>query len=132
MPPTLTWWVACNFLHVYSLWISWRGVQLLQALAFHMLKPVLHMSTTNQNHMRYGSWDMECQTECFLILDHFCPFTPLTTQKIKILKEKKLEDIIIYTSAAKIITCYTVPEIWHVTDVIVVFHFGLIVAFLPP
>ena len=83
--------------------------------------------------MRYGSWDMESQTKCFLILfSHFCPFTRLTTQKIKNLKEKKLGDIIIYTSAAKIITCYTVPEIWHVTDVIVVFHFGLIVAFLPP
>ena len=23
------------------------------------------------------------------------------------------------------IICYTVPEIWHVTDVIVLFHFGL-------
>ena len=28
--------------------------------------------------------------------------------------------------------CYTVPEIWHVTDVIVIFHFGLLFALLPP
>ena len=27
---------------------------------------------------------------------------------------------------------YTVPEIWHTTDVIVIFHFGLIFALLPP
>ena len=27
--------------------------------------------------------------------------------------------------------CYTVPEIWCVTDVIVIFHFGLFFALLP-
>ena len=30
------------------------------------------------------------------------------------------------------IICYTVPEIWHVTDVIVIFHFGLFFALLTP
>ena len=30
------------------------------------------------------------------------------------------------------ITCYTVPEIWHMTDVIVIFHFRLFFALLPP
>ena len=37
------------------------------------------------------------QTEYFVILDHFCPFIPLTIQKIKILKKwkKTLQDIII-------------------------------------
>ena len=34
-----------------------------------------------------------------------------------------------YTSVPKIrIICYTVLEIWHVTDVIVIFHFGLFFA----
>ena len=28
-------------------------------------------------------------------------------------------------------TCYTVPEIWGLTDVIVIFHFGLFFAFYP-
>ena len=28
--------------------------------------------------------------------------------------------------------CYTVLEIWCVTDVIVIFHFGLLFALLPP
>ena len=27
---------------------------------------------------------------------------------------------------------YTVPEIWHMTDVIVIFHFGLYFSLLPP
>ena len=29
------------------------------------------------------------------------------------------------------IVCYTVPEIWHMTDVIVIFPFGLIFALYP-
>ena len=30
------------------------------------------------------------------------------------------------------IICYTVPKIWHMTDVIVVFHFGYFEPFYPP
>ena len=30
------------------------------------------------------------------------------------------------------IICYTVPEIRSMTDVIVIFHFGLFFAFVPP
>ena len=38
-----------------------------------------------------------------------------------------------YTSVPKImIICYIVPEIWCVIDVIVIFHFGLFFANLPP
>ena len=29
------------------------------------------------------------------------------------------------------VICYTVPEIWRVTDVIVIFHFGLFFALYP-
>ena len=29
------------------------------------------------------------------------------------------------------ITLYTVPEIWHMTDVIVIFHFGYFCCFTP-
>ena len=28
--------------------------------------------------------------------------------------------------------CYGVPEVWHITDVIVIFHFGLFFDLLPP
>ena len=56
----------------------------------------------------------------------FCPFT---AQKMK----KSLEISSFYTSAPKImIICYTVPEIWYMTDVILTFHFGLFFALLPP
>ena len=57
----------------------------------------LHMCTINDNPMRYGSWDMEHDTEFFVILDLFCPFMPLATQKIKIFRKwkKKPGDIII-------------------------------------
>ena len=65
----------------------------------------------------------------------FCPFTPLTAQKIKIKKNEKksLKISLFYTSVPKImIICYTVAEIWHVSDVSLIFHFGLFFAPLPP
>ena len=34
-----TWWMACDFSHVYSLWILWQGMRLSHALVFHMPKP---------------------------------------------------------------------------------------------
>ena len=40
--------------------------------------------------MMYGSWDMKCDRQDFLSFwTFFCPFTQLTTQKIKILKNWK-------------------------------------------
>ena len=50
---------------------------------------ILHMCTINENHMMYGSWDMEHDRQFFLILDHFLPFYPLTTQKSIILKKNE-------------------------------------------
>ena len=62
---------------------------------------IFHKCTINDNDMIYGSWDMKCTRQnFFVILGHFL--------------YKKI-----------IIIGYTVPEIWHVTDVIVIFHFGL-------
>ena len=44
--------------------------------------------TTNENHMMYGSWDIGHNRPIFLLFwTIFCPFTPLTTQKIKLLKK---------------------------------------------
>ena len=38
---------------------------------------ILYMCTINENHMMYGSWDMEHDRPFFfLILDHFVPFYP--------------------------------------------------------
>ena len=65
-------------------------------------------------------------------MGYFWPFTPLTAQKIKILQKKKKECLVIssfYKSVPKI--CYTVPEIWCMTGVTVIFHFGLFFTLLP-
>ena len=67
----------------------------------------------------------------------FRPFTPLTAQKIKISKkkiEKSLKMSSFYKSVPKIIIIwYTVPEILHMTDVIVIFNFlDYFLLFTPP
>ena len=63
----------------------------------------------------------------------FCPYTPLTAWKMKISKQwNKGLEISFYTSVPKImIICYTVPEIWHVTDVLLFFILGYTFPFYP-
>ena len=61
---------------------------------------ILYLCTINYNHMMNGSWDMECDGQNFFSFwTIFCPFNPLTTQKIKILKnwKKCLEVLSFYT-----------------------------------
>ena len=73
-----------------------------------------------------------------IIIFHFGQFfalpPPLTTQKMKISKKKWkkcLEISFFNTIVPKImIICYTVPEIQHVTDAIVIFQFGIFFALL--
>ena len=66
----------------------------------------LHMCTINENHMMYGSWDMEHVMD--RIFCHFEPFfallPPVTTQKIKILQKWKtrLEISSFYNSYQKL------------------------------
>ena len=51
---------------------------------------ILHFYITNYDSLMYHSWDVECDRQNFLSFwAIFCPFTPLTTQKIKILKKWK-------------------------------------------
>ena len=52
---------------------------------------ILHTCTKNHDQMLYSSWDMvhdrcNCYFSFWVI---FCPFTPLTAQKIKVLKKWK-------------------------------------------
>ena len=62
---------------------------------------------------------------------HFSSFALLLPQQPKKWKfqkkwKKHLEISSFYTSVPKImIICYTVPEIWRMTDITVVFHFGI-------
>ena len=77
---------------------------------------ILHMCTKNYDQMMYGSWDMvrdrcNCYFSFWII---FCPFTPLTAPKIKILKKwKKCPEISsFYIRVPKIMIRWcTVPEI---------------------
>ena len=50
---------------------------------------ILHLCTRNDNHMMYGSSDIKHNRQIlfFSFCAIFCPFTLLTTQKIKILKK---------------------------------------------
>ena len=51
---------------------------------------LLHMCNINPDHTMYASWDMKCNRQIFLSnWAIFCPFTPLTVQKIKIWKNKR-------------------------------------------
>ena len=51
---------------------------------------ILLLCTTNDNHMMYCSWDMERDRLNFLSFWMiFCPFSPVTTPNIKILKKRK-------------------------------------------
>ena len=84
---------------------------------------ILHTCTKNYDQMMYGSWDMvRDRCNCyFSFWAIFCSFTPLTAQKIKILKKwrkkKCMEISLFYIHVPKIMTrWYTVPEICCVTD----------------
>ena len=58
---------------------------------------ILQMCAINESYIMYGSWYIKCNKQNFLSLwTFFCPFTLVTTQKIKFHKMKKTRgDIII-------------------------------------
>ena len=60
---------------------------------------ILHICTINDNHMMYGSWDMEHNRQNFLSFwTVFCPFTPYGPRKSKFSKkwEKHLKILSFY------------------------------------
>ena len=85
------------------------------------------MCIIHDSHIMHGSWDMKCNRHNFLSFwATFFPFYPHSSsknQKKKIKNKKCLEISSFHTSVPKTMTilCYTVSEIWHLTDVI----FGL-------
>ena len=51
---------------------------------------ILHLCTTSDNHMMYGSWNIKHSRKNFLSFWYvFCPFTPLTTLKTKFWRNEK-------------------------------------------
>ena len=83
---------------------------------------ILHTFTINDNHMTYGFWDIKRNGWGF-----FCHFRPFS--KFWKSGENNPEISSFYTGIPKIMFIYyTVPKIWGVTDVIVIFYFGLFFA----
>ena len=137
------WNIRCNREKLLSFWVIFCSFNPLTTRKIKILKlkkipgdiTILHICTINNNHMMYVSWDMECDRQNFLSFwIAFCSFTPLRTQKIKILKKwkKHLEILSFYTSLPYMTIAWCmVPEIWSVTDKIFC-HFGSFFALLPP
>ena len=92
---------------------------------------ILHKCTKDHDHMVYCFWNTardrcNCYFSFWAIISPFTPQNENFKKKKKRKRKKHLEIPSFYTSVPKImIKSYTIPEIWHVTDVILIFHFGL-------
>ena len=86
--------------------------------------------------MIYGSWDMKCnRPNFFVILGHLHPFTSQQLEKWKYQQNEKNSWRYHFTQVYQkciMIICYTVPEIWLMKDVIVIFILGNAFPFYPP
>ena len=95
---------------------------------------ISHSCTMNDNHMIYGSWDMKHDRQTILwFWASFCPLSHQQPKKLKFWKNERNEtpgDIILHKWNQKAWSCYTFPEIWQVTDVFFIFHFGLLLVLL--
>ena len=90
---------------------------------------ILLKCTINDNHLIYCSWNFNCNRQIFLVIFcYFLPFYPSNSPKNENIKKMKITPG--YAPKLMIIY-YTVFEIWQVTDVIVVFHFGQFFSFYP-
>ena len=96
---------------------------------------ILQTCTKNNSHMMYGSWNMECNgqiSSSFWTI--FCPFTHLTTWKIKILnKMKKMPRYIIISHRCTINDNHMMYGSWYTECNKQNFlSFGPLFALLPP
>ena len=66
------WPIICSF----SPWTTWK-IKILTLKKTPEDIIILPISTINDSHMMYGSWDMERNRQLFVIRDRFFPFTPL-------------------------------------------------------
>ena len=94
-----------NFLSFWTIFLHFYPANNPKNQTFEKMKKpprdiiTLDVCIINNNHMMYGSWDIEHNGQKFLSFwTIFCPFSPLTTQKIKNLKKwkKKPGDIILH------------------------------------
>ena len=99
---------------------------------------ILHKCTKNHDHILYCSWDMACDRyNCYhsFILGYFLRFYPPNNpKKWKFHKnERNAWRYHHFTQVYQKLWSYGIPFLrWRVTDVIVIFHFGLFFALLRP
>ena len=132
--------VRCNF--YFSFWAmfcpfttltAWKkkiSKKWKNASGYHQFTQVYQKSWSHAIlFLRYGTWQMKIfHFGLFFVLlpPPPSPNSPKKRKFNKKWKEKFLEISSYYTNLPKImIICYNVPEIWCVTDVIVIFHFGI-------
>ena len=77
-----SWNIKCDrqkFLSFWTLFYPFSSLATWRIKTFRLKKTtgdtiILYICTINDNHMMYGSWDMECIRQFFVILDRFLPF----------------------------------------------------------
>ena len=78
---------------------------------------MLHICTINENHMMYGSWDVEHDRQIFFsLLTIFCPFTPPppnNTENQKFWKDEKTTGDIIILHKCNINDNYMMYDSWN-------------------
>ena len=91
------------------------------------------------NHMIDDSFDMKRNRQkFFVILGHFLPFYPNKNPKNQSFEKMKKNYwryhhfTQVHQKLYNVPMLYNVPEIWRLTDVIFIFHFGLFYPILPP
>ena len=108
---------------------------------FENMKKTLEIHHLTEIHNKWQSYDVWLmkyevwQTKLFVILGHFLHFYLSNNPKNQNFEKMKkhLEISSFYKNVPKnMIICYNIPKIWRMTDVIVIFHFGLFFALLPP
>ena len=115
----------------YDVWFLRYGEWQTQFLSFYARGyHFLHVCTTNDDHIRYGYWDMKCDRQNLLSFwAIFYPFTLLTTWKIKSKKKKKTPGDIIILHLCKTNDDHMMYDSW---DMVHDRHFFLILDnFLP-
>ena len=94
---------------------------------------ILYIYILNKYHMMHDSWNVRHNRQFLSFRTIFCPFTTLTTQKIKILKnwKKDLEILSFYKCVPwmTIISYIIVPGTWSAIN-ISFYHFGRFFALL--
>ena len=93
---------------------------------------ILHLSTTNDDHMMYSSWDIEQNTEFFVISGYFLLFYPTNNKENRNFeKVKKTPGGIIILNMSNINENHIMYDSWDMEQGRIFSHFGPFFHFLP-